>query len=100
MKENRKQIKLENNIYEIIENKNDCLDISELIEKYTDYFYPFDYILGDYAYNKLRLKGFCDKNNKRYNRINDISLKEKYLKNQCAYHCNFFLIKKVKDGVN
>ena len=33
MKENRKQIKLENNIYEIIENKNDCLDISELIEK-------------------------------------------------------------------
>ena len=54
-------IKLENTEYEIIENINDCLDKELLESKYTDYFEPFDYILGDYAYNKLRLKGFCDK---------------------------------------
>ncbi len=92
-------IKLENNNYEIIENQNDCLNKEELESKYTDYFEPFDYILGDYSYNKLRLKGFCDKNNQRFSKINDISTKDNYLKERCAYHCNYFLIKKVKDKV-
>ena len=89
-------ITLENNNYEIIENVNKCLNKEELEQKYTDYFEPFDYILGDYAYNKLRLKGFCDKDNERYSKINDINTKEKYLKELCAYKCNYFLIKKIK----
>ena len=66
--------------------------------KYTDYFYDFDYILGDYAYNKLRLKGFCQKNNPRFNQINDINTKDNYLKELCAYNCNYFLIKKDKES--
>ena len=92
----QKKIMLENTEYEIIENINDCLKVEELTEKYTDYFEPYDYILGDYAYGKLRLKGFCDRNNKKVNNINDIRGKELYIKNQCAYHCNYFLIKKIK----
>lgn len=94
--ESKKEIELENNKYSIIENKNDCLDIEELKNKYTDYFEPYDYILGDYAYNKLRLKGFCAKNNKIFNDINNIDTKDKYLKDLCAYGCNYFLIKKLK----
>ncbi len=90
-------IKLENNTYEVIENVNNCLNQEELVNKYTDYFEPFDYILGDYAYNKLRLKGFCDKTNERFSKINDISTKNDYLKELCAYKCNYFLIKKVKE---
>ena len=88
-----------------------CWEVSVLNSQYPDLEYGITYFpvapggkatspTGDWSYGKLRLKGFCDKNNKRYNKINDISLKEKYLKNQCAYHCNYFLIKKVKDGVN
>ncbi len=89
-------IKLGNDNYEIVENKNNCLDKEMLESKYTDYFEPFDYILGDYAYNKLRLKGFCEKNNERYNKINDIATKDNYIKELCAYHCNYFLLHKVK----
>ena len=47
MMESKKEIELENNKYSIIENKNDCLDIEELKNKYTDYFEPYDYKLGD-----------------------------------------------------
>ena len=96
MKEIIKEIKLDNTNYMVLENKNDCLNKEELESKYTDYFYAYDYILGDYAYNKLRLKGFCDKKNKKWNKINDINTKESYLKNQCAYECNYFLIQKQK----
>ena len=91
-----KKIILENNEYELIENIGDSFNESEMKEKYTDYFYDFDYILGDYAYNKLRLKGFCEKNNKRYNKINDYSTKDDYIKNLCAYKCKYFVLKKVK----
>ena len=94
--EKNKEIIVDNIVYQIIENKNDCFDFEAFKEKYTDYFEPYDYILGDYAYNKLRLKGFCDPKNKKFNVINDISLKDTYLKNQCAYQCNYFLIKKKK----
>ena len=91
----QKKIMLENTEYEVMENLNDCLNFEELEEKYTDYFEPYDYILGDYAYGKLRLKGFCDRDNKKINNINDIRGKDLYIKEQCAYHCNYFLIKKV-----
>ena len=91
-----KKIILENNEYELIEDNGDAFNESEIKEKYTDYFYDFDYILGDYAYNKLRLKGFCEKNNKRYNKINDYGTKEDYLKKLCAYKCKYFVLKKVK----
>ena len=93
-----KEIKLDEKKYLILENKNECLNLEELKEKYTDYFYDFDYILGDYAYNKLRLKGFCQKNNPRFNQINDINTKDNYLKELCAYNCNYFLIKKDKES--
>ena len=93
-----KEIKLDEKKYLILENKNECLNLEELQEKYTDYFYDFDYILGDYAYNKLRLKGFCQKNNPRFNQINDINTKDNYLKELCAYYCNYFLIKKDKES--
>ena len=91
-----KKIVVENIEYELIEDNGNAFNESEIKEKYTDYFNEFDYILGDYSYNKLRLKGFCEKNNKRYNKINDYSTKSKYLETLCAYKCKYFVLKKVK----
>ena len=54
-------IKLDDISYELIENYKDGLDLDALKEKYTDYFYDYDYILGDWSYGKLRLKGFCNR---------------------------------------
>lgn len=92
-----KKIILDNIEYELIED-NDGFNEEDVKEKYTDYFYDFDYILGDYAYNKLRLKGFCEKNNPRFNKINDFNTKNTYLKNLCAYKCKYFVLKRVKKG--
>ena len=92
-----KTITLENNDYEILENIDDCLDYELLKTMYTDYFEDYDYILGDYAHNKLRLKGFCDKSNKKINKINDFATKDRYLKEQRAYKCKYFVLKKVKN---
>ncbi len=83
--------------YKILRNVKDALNIEELTEKFTDYFYDFDYVLGDYAYGKLRLKGFNDSDNKNFKDYNDIQRLDEYLETYCAYGCRYFVISKVKD---
>ena len=92
------KILLDNNEFELMEDYKNGFNELEVKEKYTDYFNDFDYVVGDYSYGKLRLKGFCDKNNKRYSKINDIKEKDKYIKDLCAYECKYFVLKKVKKG--
>ena len=80
--------------YELVRNEKDGFDYEAVKEKYTDYFENFDYILGDWAYGKLRLKGFYESTNKMSKKINDIKYIDDYLKNNCAFECKWFLLKK------
>ena len=89
-------IKLDDIKYELMENYKDGFELDAVKEKFTDYFYDYDYILGDWSYGKLRLKGFCNRTNRKCNRINDIKYKDKYIKELCSYDCRYFLVKKVK----
>lgn len=91
-----KIIELNGQKYEVIENDNNCLNIDEIKEKVTEYFENFDYIFGDYAYDKVRLKGFNDSTNKKVNKINNIKKLEDYKKNYCSFGAKTFLLKKVK----
>lgn len=90
-------IEIENNKYKLIENYKDGFDLEEFKSKYTDYFEQYDYIIGDWSYGKLRLKGFCTKLNKMCNKINDIKFKENYIKELCSYDCKYFVLEKVKN---
>ncbi len=83
--------------YEVIEDVKDAIDKEILKEKITDYFDDYDYIVGDWAYGKLRLKGFYDSNNKNCKKINDIAELKTYIENNCAYGCRWFQIKKIND---
>lgn len=90
-----KSILLEDKEYEIINDIKDGFDLEELKSKYTEYFYNYDYIVGDWAYGKLRLKGFCDDKNPINKELNNIKNLEKYINENCAFNCKYFVIKKV-----
>ena len=90
-----KNIILNDKKYELIENYNDGYDQTELEARITDYFDNYDYIVGDWSYGKLRLKGFCKKNNQIYKKINDFENKDDYIKNECAYGCKYFVLEKI-----
>lgn len=91
-----KKIELLDKKYELIRNDNDCFKLDEVKEKVTDYFEEYDYIFGDYAYDKVRLKGYYDSNNKNVNEINDIKNLDDYILNYCSYGAKTFLLKKIK----
>ena len=92
-----KKIVINDKEYEVINNEKDAIDIEVLTEKITDYYDAFDYIVGDYAYGKVRLKGFNDKTNKNFKPINDINGLQKYISNSCAYGCKWFCLKKLNN---
>jgi uncharacterized protein YutD len=93
-----KVIKLRELNYEIIRNDNDCFNQTEVSEriKETNYFDDYDYIMGDIAYEKVRLKGYYDSKNKKKNKINDYSTIDDYIKNYCQQGSNIFILKKIK----
>lgn len=82
--------------YEIMKDYKNGFEDEPTKEKLTDYFINYDYILGDWSYGKLRLKGFNDKDNKEFRPINDINKIDEYIKNHCSYECRYFILKKIK----
>lgn len=91
-----KHVTLENIEYEVIKDYRDGFDAEALQSRYTLDFEGYDYILGDWSYGKLRLKGFCEKENKLFNAINDYTKVEEYIKKSCSYDCRYFIIKKLE----
>lgn len=91
-----KMIEINNVKYEIIRNDENCLNKEDLTEKITEYFDSYDYIMGDFAYDKVRLKGFYESTNKNCKKINDIKYLEDYIKDYCNYGSKIFVIKKAK----
>lgn len=91
-----KTIELQNNKYELIRNDKDCFNYEDIKEKVTDYFEDYDYILGDFSYEKVRLKGYYDSSNKKATKINDYKYIDDYIENYCSFGARVFVLKKIK----
>lgn len=89
-----KYIRIEDIDYMVMKDYKNGFDLESLKEKYTDYFKNFDYIVGDWSYGKLRLKGFNSKTNPNFKSWNDIDKVEEYIKTQCPYECRYFILSK------
>ena len=86
---------INNQDYKLIKNYRDAFDIEDVKDKVTDYYSDYDYIVGDIAYNKLRLKGFYSEKNKKVKGLNNIKNLDNYLKDFCAPDCKYFILEKV-----
>ena len=92
----KKEYEFNKQKYVIEKDEYNVFDYEEVKDLITDYFTNYDYIFGDITYNKIRLKGFFDKDNKKVNKTNRIEDLSNYLENYCAYKCKWFLLKKLK----
>lgn len=91
----KKEYEINGQKYTLTDNNKDGFDLEEVKNKYTDYFDNYDYIVGDWSYGKLRLKGFYDSNNKKCTNINNIKDYKKYIDEECAFGCRYFVLKKI-----
>lgn len=81
--------------YEVVENVRDGFKEEDFITRYSDILVKYDYIVGDWGYNQLRLKGFFDDSNHKATFDTKISTLQDYLYEYCNFGCAYFIVRKV-----
>lgn len=88
-------LKLSKIDYKLIENYKDAFDLEQMENRYSDYLLKYDYIVGDIAYQKLRLRGFFDDQRKGVPIDMKISNLEDYLVEFCSFGSPYFVFERV-----
>ncbi len=89
-------ISIQGNQYEVIEDVKDGWDEEAFKERYSDILKKYDYIVGDWGYSQLRLRGFFENNHPKVPFDSKIATLTEYIYEYCNFGCAFFVIKKMK----
>lgn len=81
--------------YKLVVDYREGFDPQKLGERYSEVLARYDYIVGDWGYEQLRLKGFFDKNNRKALPDQRIDMLEDYLYEYCNFGCAYFVIQRV-----
>lgn len=86
---------LANGTYRLVKDYREGFDYEALIKRYNDVLAKYDYIVGDWGYDQLRLRGFFKDDFKsapldaKINTLND------YLYEFCNFGCAYFVIEQI-----
>lgn len=86
---------IHNHCYEIIDQHNNGFNEEVFRERYSEILTKYDYIVGDWGYGQLRLKGFYEDKNPKAAFDSKISTVKDYLYEFCNFGCAYFVLKKV-----
>ena len=81
--------------YKLVVDYREGFDPQKLGERYSEVLARYDYIVGDWGYEQLRLKGFFDKDNRKALPYQRIDMLEDYLYEYCNFGCAYFVIQRV-----
>lgn len=91
-------IKVNSFYFEIIEDYRECFDETLFADRYADILDKYDYIVGDFGYDQLRLKGFYKDSNKKAELSKRFSTIQDYLLEYCNFGCPYFILRKVPEN--
>lgn len=89
------QIMIGDRQYILVKNHREAFDLEKIGERFSDILSRYDYIVGDWGYDQLRLKGFFDVENRKASPDQRIDTLEDYLYEFCNFGCAYFVIKRV-----
>ncbi|MGN7469404.1 YutD family protein [Brevibacillus sp. SAFN-007a] len=85
--------------YEVMEENRDGWNPEAFRERYSDILDKYDYIVGDWGYGQLRLRGFYTDSNRKVPFEQRIAALDEYLHEFCNFGCPYFVLRKVKATV-
>jgi uncharacterized protein YutD len=88
-------IEINNIAYEIVKDYRDGFNEEVFRTRYSDILTRYDYVVGDWGYGQLRLRGFFDDQNQKATFDTKISTLTEYLYEYCNFGCAHFVLKKV-----
>lgn len=87
-------IQIKEEEYKVVTNYREGFDFDAFKQRYQDYFAKFEFIVGDWGYDQLRLKGFYQLNKKKAPMDQTINNLDDYLKEYCNFGCRYFVLAK------
>ncbi|EMI13041.1 cytosolic protein [Bacillus stratosphericus LAMA 585] len=96
LKRGEKMIVIQNATFDLVREIKDGFDEEAFKARYSDILNKYDYIVGDWGYNQLRLKGFFDDQNQKATFDTKISTLDEYIYEYCNFGCAYFVLKRIR----
>ncbi|BAK21636.1 YutD family protein [Melissococcus plutonius] len=81
--------------YQLVKEYKEAFDIEKFGERYSAILSRYDFIVGDWGHEQLRLRGFFKSTNNRSNPDQRINALEDYLYEYCNFGCAYFVLEQV-----
>ena len=85
------QILSENLSFELLKNEKEAFDATVFGQRFSEILTKFDYIVGDWSNEQLRLRGFY-KEERDVATMDKLSRLDDYLLEYCSYGCAYFVL--------
>ncbi|WP_211746564.1 YutD family protein [Paenibacillus sp. Marseille-Q4541] len=90
-------IQISGKTYEVLQDYRNGWNPEAFRDRYSDVLERYDYIIGDWGYNQLRLKGFYRENHPKANKDTSITGMVDYINEYCNFGCAYFVLHKQKE---
>lgn len=90
--QNETEMLIDDRPYRLVANHKEGFKIETLKERFSDILTKYDYIVGDWGYDQLRLRGFYKTGNNKGVKSQDIRRLEDYLYEYCNFGCAYFVL--------
>lgn len=82
--------------FHIVHNYREAFDAEKLEQRFSDVLDKYDYIVGDWGFEQLRLKGFFSTSRRKMLADNKIDHLEDYVNEYCNYGCAYFVLRRIR----
>ncbi|MDA1476305.1 DUF1027 domain-containing protein [Bacillus sp. CLL-7-23] len=89
-------IVVQNASFEVVKDVKSGFNEDAFKARYSDILNKYDYIVGDWGYNQLRLKGFFDDQSQKATFDTKISTLDEYIYEYCNFGCAYFVLKRLR----
>jgi len=87
-------IHIAGNTYELIFENRNGWNVEAFRNRYSEVLERYDYIVGDWGYNQLRLKGFFRDGHQKATKDTTFSYMTDYINEYCNFGCAYFILEK------
>lgn len=83
--------------YQLVLNYREGFDLLAFENRYQEYFEKFDFIVGDWGFEQLRLRGFYQIGQAKVPKDQTIDFLADYLNEYCNFGCRYFVLAKERE---
>ncbi|MFA9468313.1 YutD family protein [Streptococcus sp. E24BD] len=85
------QVKSDDVVFTIVKSTSETFDAESFTQRFSEILLKYDYIVGDWGNEQLRLRGFYREDNPKQT-MTAISRLDDYLKEYCNFGCAYFIL--------